>query len=89
MQVGDQDDVRMGSMLGRNLTTDSTEMAQPIGQNWVEQEGCSPILQSGCAVPPPCQRAGHGVPRPPGRVELGSLPVPRQLTGCHCTSTGP
>jgi hypothetical protein len=79
----------MGSALGRNLTTDSTEVANPSSQHWVEQEGCSSILQSGCAVPPPCQRAGHGVPWPPGRVALGSLPVPRQLTGRRCALTGP
>jgi hypothetical protein len=47
MQVGDQDDVRMGCLLGRDLTPDSTEMAHASGQNWVEQEGCSAILQSG------------------------------------------
>jgi hypothetical protein len=62
MQVGDQDDVRMGRVFGRNLTPDSTEMAHPSGQNWVEQEGCAVIVPSSSAVPPPCQGAGHSAP---------------------------
>ena len=66
VQVGEQHDVRMGGVPGWNLATDSTEMAHPSGQNWVEQKGCAAVLPGDGAVAPPGHRAGHGVPVPRG-----------------------
>ena len=66
VQVGKYDNVRPGGVPGRSLTSDSTEMADPGGQDGVEQEGCAVILPRSSAVPPPCHRAAHGVPAPRG-----------------------
>jgi hypothetical protein len=81
MQMRDQDDVRMGSVLSRSLAPDSTEMTHSGGQNWVEQEGCSAINQSGCAVAPPCQQAGHCIPRFPKLVQRAKRIAPVYITG--------
>ena len=64
VKVGKHDDVRTRGVPGRSLTSDSTEMADPGGQDGVEQEGCAVVLPGHCAVPPPCHRAAHGVPAP-------------------------
>ncbi len=59
VQVRDQDDVRIRSVRGRNRTTDSTEMAESGGQDWVKQHGGIAVLPRAGAVPPPCQCARH------------------------------
>jgi len=73
VQVRDQDDVCIGSTSRGNRTPDSTKMAQPSGQNWVQHHGSAAILPSCRAVAPPGQCASHGMPpEPSGSLLRGS-----------------
>jgi hypothetical protein len=60
VKVGDQHEVCMCSVRGRQWTTHSTEMAEASGQDRVEQYGGVPVLPGAGAVPPPRHRGGHG-----------------------------
>lgn len=94
VEVGQQDDVGVGGVPGRNLPPHSTEVAHPSGQNWVEEEGCAAVLPGDGAVPPPGHGAGHGVltaRNPRTAAAPSSIPAMtavRNVDGAHLDRSG-
>jgi hypothetical protein len=60
VEVGNQHEVRPRRVHGRNRTPNAPEMAQPSGQDGIEQDSCIAVPPGARAVPPPRECAGHG-----------------------------